>query len=278
MIKASIFIPVYNAEKTITAVLDSINAQSIPFDEIIVINDCSTDKTLNYLKSFKNIKIYNNSENKGLSFCRNVGIKNSKNDVVASIDADVVLDEFWLENISSHLKENIIMCGGNLAEKYTNNVYNKWRSIHYKQNWGNQNIVNPAFLFGCNTIQKKSAWKNISGYDENLKLNGEDIDYSFRLRNEGYDLFYCHEARCLHLQNDDLKSLSTRVWRYHSFGYKIKKISYYRFVKLIIKQFKFFTVRSIKELSHLNFKFILINFKILLYFVKLELENVYKNK
>ena len=278
MIKASIFIPVYNAEKTITEVLDSINAQSIPFDEIIVINDCSTDKTLNYLRSFKNIKIYNNSENKGLSFCRNVGIKNSKNDVVASIDADVVLDEFWLENISSHLKENITMCGGNLAEKYTNNVYNKWRSIHYKQNWGNQNIVNPAFLFGCNTIQKKSAWKNISGYDENLKLNGEDIDYSFRLRNEGYDLFYCHEARCLHLQNDDLKSLSTRVWRYHSFGYKIKKISYYRFVKLIIKQFKFFTVRSIKELSHLNFKFILINFKILLYFVKLELENVYKNK
>ena len=278
MIKASIFIPVYNAEKTITEVLDSINAQSIPFDEIIVINDCSTDKTINYLESFKNLKIFSNSENKGLSFCRNIGIKNSKNDVVASIDADVVLDKFWLEKVSFHLKDNVTMCGGNLEEKYTNNIYNKWRSIYYKQNWGNQNIVNPAFLFGCNTIQKKAAWEKIKGYDESLKLNGEDIDYSFRLRREGHDLFYCYEAKCLHLQNDDLKSLSTRVWRYHSFGYKIKKISYYRFVKLTIKQFKFFTVRSIKELSHLNFKFILINFKILLYFVKLELENVYKNK
>ena len=170
------------------------------------------------------------------------------------------------------------MCGGNLAEKYTNNVYNKWRSIHYKQNWGNQNIVNPAFLFGCNTIQKKAAWEKIKGYDESLKLNGEDIDYSFRLRREGHDLFYCYEAKCLHLQNDDLKSLSTRVWRYHSFGYKIKKIGYYRFIKLITKQFKFFAVRSAKALLNLNFKFILINFKILLYFIKFELKNVHINK
>ena len=278
MIKASIFIPVYNAEKTITEVLDSIYSQSVPFDEIIVINDCSTDKTLNYLESFKNLKIFNNSENKGLSFCRNIGIKNSKNDVVASIDADVVLDKFWLEKISFQLKDNVAMCGGNLEEKYTNNIYNKWRSIYYKQNWGNQNIVNPAFLFGCNTIQKKTAWEKIKGYDESLKLNGEDIDYSFRLRKEGYDLFYCHEAKCLHLQNDDLKSLSSRVWRYHSFGYKIKKISYYRFIKLITKQFKFFAVRSAKALLNLNFRFILINFKILLYFIKFELKNVHINK
>ena len=171
MIKASIFIPVYNAEKTITEVLDSIYSQSVPFDEIIVINDCSTDKTLNYLESFKNLKIFNNSENKGLSFCRNIGIKNSKNDVVASIDADVVLDKFWLEKVSFQLKDNVAMCGGNLEEKYTNNIYNKWRSIYYKQNWGNQNIVNPAFLFGCNTIQKKTAWEKIKGYDESLKLN-----------------------------------------------------------------------------------------------------------
>jgi glycosyltransferase involved in cell wall biosynthesis len=278
MIKASIFIPVYNAEKTITEVLDSIYSQSVPFDEIIVINDCSTDKTLNYLESFKNLKIFNNSENKGLSFCRNIGIKNSKNDVVASIDADVVLDKFWLEKVSFQLKDNVAMCGGNLEEKYTNNIYNKWRSIYYKQNWGNQNIVNPAFLFGCNTIQKKTAWEKIKGYDESLKLNGEDIDYSFRLRKEGYDLFYCHEAKCLHLQNDDLKSLSSRVWRYHSFGYKIKKISYYRFIKLITKQFKFFAVRSAKALLNLNFRFILINFKILLYFIKFELKNVHINK
>ena len=278
MIKASIFIPVYNAEKTITEVLDSIYSQSVPFDEIIVINDCSTDKTLNYLESFKNLKIFNNSENKGLSFCRNIGIKNSKNDVVASIDADVVLDKFWLEKISFQLKDNVAMCGGNLEEKYTNNIYNKWRSIYYKQNWGNQNIVNPAFLFGCNTIQKKTAWEKIKGYDESLKLNGEDIDYSFRLRKEGYDLFYCHEAKCLHLQNDDLKSLSSRVWRYLSFVYKIKKISYYRFIKLITKQFKFFAVRSAKALLNLNFRFILINFKILLYFIKFELKNVHINK
>ena len=68
--------------------------------------------------------------------------------------------------------------------------------------------------------------KKINGYDQELKSNGEDIDYSVRVRDEGLSTFYCHDAICFHLQNDDVKSLSARVWRYHSYGYKIKKIFY----------------------------------------------------
>ena len=66
MIKASIYIPAYNAEKTIQEVLKSVFNQSLPFDEVIVINDCSKDNTLNCLKQFNDIKIINNKENKGL--------------------------------------------------------------------------------------------------------------------------------------------------------------------------------------------------------------------
>ena len=278
MIKASIYIPAYNAEKTITEVLDSVFNQSIPFEEVIVVNDCSNDNTLNCLKSFKNLNIINNDKNKGLSYCRNIALEKSKNEIVASIDSDVVLDKLWLEKISNHLKNNIVLAGGNLIEKYTDNVYNNWRSVYYKQNWGNIDLLNPAFIYGCNNIQSKKAWKKINGYDEKLKSNGEDIDYSVRLRNESYDTFYCHEAKCYHLQNDDLKSLSARVWRYHSFGYKIKEINYFRFFKLVIKQINFFLKRTVKELSNFNFKFFLINFGILINFIKLEFKNVLDNK
>ena len=99
MKKVSISIPVFNGEKTIKEVIDSINSQSIKFDEVILINDFSTDNTMKIVDSFPEIKKINNNENKGLSYCRNLGIKISRNEIVAGIDADVVFDKYWLENI-----------------------------------------------------------------------------------------------------------------------------------------------------------------------------------
>ena len=279
MQKVSIYIPVYNGEKTIKEVINSVKSQSFSFDEVIVINDCSTDNTEEILKTFPEIKIINNKNNKGLSYCRNIAINETLNEIIAAIDADVVLNEYWSENIIKNLKDDTVMCGGNLSEKYINNNYNNWRSVNYMQNWGNEDTINPSFLYGCNTIQLKNIWKKVGGYDEKLKSNGEDIDYSRRIKNLGnYDLFYNSKAKCLHLQNDDLTSISKRVWRYHSYGYKIKNPSFYRFIKLIIKQFRFFISRSIKNLIKLNFIFIFINFVVLINFIKLEFVRTIKKE
>ena len=180
--------------------------------------------------------------NKGLGYNRNLGFKISSNDIVASIDADVVLAENWLEVMIKNFKgyQNVI-CGGKMIEKLIQNKFNLWRAKYYSQNWGNDNIENPPFLFGCNTIQHKSLWKAVNGYNESLLTNGEDIDYANKIKlNSTFKLRYCAKALCEHLQDDHLNSLSNRIWRYHSFGYKIKKPSIYRTLKLSIKQLKFF--------------------------------------
>ena len=119
----------------------------------------------------------------GLGFNRNLAIKNSKNEIVAGIDADVVLDKFWLENIlKTFEKDEIIMTGGKMIEKNFNNKFNSWRSRYYSQNWGDKNILNPPFLYGCNTIQNKFIWNKINGYDEKMLTNGDDIDYSKKIK------------------------------------------------------------------------------------------------
>ena len=273
--KITIYIAAYNAERTIMDSIKSINDQKIKFDEIIVIDDKSSDNTVSLIKNLKNIKLIENSVNKGLSYCRNLAFKNTSNNIVASIDSDVVLDNDWLKiMLNEIINKNRIICGGNMMEKFTDNKFNKWRAKYYSQNWGETSINNPPFLFGCNTIQKKELWEKIGGYNENLKSNGEDIDYCLRLKDKGYSTFYCHNAKCYHLQNDSLSSLSNRVWRYHSFGYKIKKISFYRFLKLSIKQINFFIKRSLKDMISLNFNFLIINFRVLINFIYLEIKNV----
>jgi glycosyltransferase involved in cell wall biosynthesis len=278
MEKVSIYIPTYNAEKTIKESIESLYVQSVAFDEVIIINDFSNDKTGEILKTFPKIKIFNNNKNRGLGYCRNFAMDKVSNNIVASIDADVVLDKYWLEKILSSLYRNdVVMAGGNLKEKLINNKYNLWRAKYYKQNWGDKSIMNPSFLYGCNTIQYKSTWLKTDGYDDNLMTNGEDVDYCNRVRKlERCNTYYESEALCQHLQNDDLNSLSQRVWRYHSFGYRIKKPSFYRFLKLVAKQLKIFSKRLILDL--LNFKFMFINLIILIKFIKFEFLNYIDNK
>lgn len=278
--KVSIYIPAYNAEKTIRQNLESVKNQTYKFDEIIVIDDNSTDLTNKIVREFKQINLIKNDINKGLGYCRNLGMKYSSNEIIASIDSDVELDSRWLEiMIKNYCNNQNIMCGGKMTEKLIDNKFNAWRAKYYSQNWGEKDIDNPPFLFGCNTIQHKSIWENVKGYDENMLTNGEDVDYADRIRlNKNLKLRYCAEALSRHLQNDDKGTLSKRIWRYHSFGYKIKKPSFYKLIKLSIKQIKFFFKRSINDLLNFNLTFICINFYVLINFIELEHSHYKKNK
>ena len=125
--KVSIYIPAFNAEKTIEYSIKSIQNQSLAFDEIIVVDDHSTDNTNEIVKNFREIKLITNLENMGLGFNRNLAIKNCKNEIVAAIDADVVLDNLWLENIlKTFEKDKITMSGGKMIEKNIDNKFNLW--------------------------------------------------------------------------------------------------------------------------------------------------------
>ena len=269
----SFYVPAYNAEKTIKESITSIQNQSILPDEIILIDDCSIDKTVKIVKSeFSNVKIIVNRQNMGLGYSRNLGIKESKNDIIAAIDADVILDKYWMEKLIHEIeKKNVSMCGGKMDEYLLDNKINLWRAKYYSQNWGNKLVFNPPFLFGCNTILIKSLWNRVNGYDEKFKTNGEDINFIQKIKSQtDSQIIYQPEAKCFHLQDDNIESLSKRVWRYHSFGYKIKDPSFKKLINLSIKQTKFFFQRFFRSLIKFDFSGIAISFKVFINFIKLE--------
>ena len=87
----SIIIPVYNVEKWLNKCIDSILVQSYKNFEIILVNDGSTDKSGDicdkYSKEDNRIKVFHN-KNKGLSYSRNFGVKNSNGKYVMFVDSD----------------------------------------------------------------------------------------------------------------------------------------------------------------------------------------------
>lgn len=126
----SVIVPVYNTEKYLSRCLDSLIRQDLDHKyEIIVINDGSTDDSLDiaetYAELFGNIRVYSR-ENGGLSAARNTGLEYARGKYVAFVDSDDYVDESYLSemyNAAESSEADIVCCnfrcvdenGGRLA-------------------------------------------------------------------------------------------------------------------------------------------------------------------
>jgi glycosyltransferase involved in cell wall biosynthesis len=265
----SLYIAAYNAEKTIEKSIKSILQQTLKPKEIIVINDCSTDKTLSLLKKFNQIKIINNKKNYGLAKSRNIALKYSKYDLLASIDSDVICKKNWLEKLfNTMIKKKADLIGGKLIDKYVKEPANHWRSYYLKQNWGDKQINNPQFVFGANFLLNKKKIKNLNiKYNETFRTNGEDVNFSKILKSKNCNLYYEPRAICYHYQFDDVISLSRRYWRYSYYGAGLKKLTLIRLIKLILRQIKLFFLLMYGDLLKKNYHFLYINLIMSYYFI-----------
>ena len=92
MPKISIIVPVYNSEQKLKDCLDSLVEQTEKDLEIIVIDDKSTDHSLeiveSYAKNYSNIRVYRNEQNQGVSKTRNIGISLATGEYITFVDSD----------------------------------------------------------------------------------------------------------------------------------------------------------------------------------------------
>ena len=123
MPKVSVIIPVYNTEKYLKKCLDSVCNQTLSDIEIICINDCSTDNSLEILNEYASkddrIKIINFEENKGAAVARNVGIDTACGEYIGFVDSDDFVDSDFYEKLYNTASEN----NSDIAKgeyKYTN--------------------------------------------------------------------------------------------------------------------------------------------------------------
>ena len=96
----SVIIPAYNAAKTIVRCVDSLLSQTYQDWELIIMDDGSTDNTLDVCQSFqdKRIQVYH-KPNGGVSSARNYGLTYAKGEYIAFVDADDYLEPMYLEHL-----------------------------------------------------------------------------------------------------------------------------------------------------------------------------------
>ncbi len=106
--KVSVVMPVFNVETFVADCIDSVLAQSFADFELIIVNDCSTDNSLQICQRFDDprLRIVNHEVNRGLAGARNTGIAHASGDFIAFIDSDDMWHrqklEFHVFHLSSH--------------------------------------------------------------------------------------------------------------------------------------------------------------------------------
>lgn len=169
----SFVVPAFNCEKTIAESIYSIVDKNFePRDEIIIVNDGSTDKTLHTIKKIQKkypfIITVNNFKNKGCPASRNIGIRKAKNELIFNLDSDDILVPGSVNKLKKYLiSNNADVAAFAEIHFFTNSIKNithKW--ICKSGLFTLADFLAGPVVPGGNFIYTKSSWKRIGGYWE----------------------------------------------------------------------------------------------------------------
>jgi len=192
--KVSIIIPAFNEESTISKTIKSVLSLDYPKKllDIIVVNDCSADRTGKVAEKFKKlglIKLIHNSRNRGKGYSLNKGISLSKGELVVCMDADSTVSKDALKKMVPYFEDKY-MGAVTPALKVANNKSSleNIQHIEYIFNVFFRKML--AFLDaihvtpGAFSVYRKSVLKKIGGFDEDNLT--EDMDIALSIHNAGY--------------------------------------------------------------------------------------------
>ena len=216
----TVVIPAYNSERVIRECLNSVISQSHKVDEIIIINDGSTDLTGDICKEFASkseiIKYYE-QENKGVAFTRNYGICLAKSKYIMFVDSDDVLPKDSVKVLKEQAEKDydFIMGGFALFSKQ-NGVFSTAHCQEYQGFISEflasvEDYMQPPLLLGpCFKLFKREIIKNNASviFPEDLSY-GEDaifvMEYLKHVKTVG-----CVDAITYLYRKDNSQSLSSR--------------------------------------------------------------------
>lgn len=196
----SVIIPAYNAAKYISATIESVLNQSRWVNEIIVVNDGSTDNTMEVLYNFSESIILLNQTNKGRSSARNLGLKKSASEFVLFLDADDILLPIHIESLISYINQEYDIVYS--RSKFFNN-YDLDKTYFYKfrKYYDGKKAINILFQNyiqtpGCALIRKSKLVKYNIKFDSNVLMT-EDYDFFARCILAGFSVKYSKKVTFL---------------------------------------------------------------------------------
>ncbi|UCC95886.1 MAG: glycosyltransferase, partial [Candidatus Omnitrophota bacterium] len=180
------------------------------------------------------------SDRRGPSYARNLAARSTRAELLAFTDSDCIVARDWLSQLLKGFKEypDAVSCGG--AQEIPQDATNFERRVfsflkktgfiaEYMRKVTSASILrevnhNPS----CNVMYKRDAFLKEGGFLEGL-WPGEDVEFDYRLKKQGYTLVFNPQAIVYHYRPQDTKSFCTMMRRYGaSCGFLTRRYGFFR--------------------------------------------------
>ena len=241
MFDLSIIIVTYNNLKYTKECITELKKYSNSSYEIIMVDNGSSDETVEYIKSVAN-KYILNDKNEGFAKAVNQGLALADSKYICLLNNDLLVYYNWdrelierFEKLSTKYKVGAIApVGSGIGNKqdyvtffgehgfhfpYTDNYYifNEGNKIYRKGNY-----IETKYLSGCCLLMKTELLKGLNGLDEGCVCGADDADLSLTLRTKGYSLFVVDDVFVYHynhktfglIGHDEEMELYNKSWDY----------------------------------------------------------------
>lgn len=221
----SILVPCFNEEKSIRTSIHSWLKQTRPADEIIVVDDSSTDGTPAILREFAGkITVVRTPKNFGnKSYAQEFGLQFVHGDVFITTDADTMLDEHFVERIERDFADPAIAAVGGYVKSLQYNWLTQYRAFEYAigQNLHKvaQSYINFMFVIpGAAGAYRTEVFRTHLAFDHDTLT--EDLDCTYKLHKLGYKILYDRQAIAFTQDPASLSSYINQLRRWTGGGWQ----------------------------------------------------------
>lgn len=219
--KISLIVPTLNAGKYIVPLLQRLKEQTVPIDEIVVIDSASDDDTVEKVRQFEGVSIISiDRKNFNHGGTRDQAIQKTTGDIILCITQDALpCDEHYVERLTAPFAEDekIAMASGRQVPRADANAIEKLtREFNYPEISfvrSKEDIprlgVKTFFASDCCSAYRRSAYEAIGGFDKHILIN-EDMKIAAQFIYAGYKIAYVGTAGVWHSHNYNLKQQYTR--------------------------------------------------------------------
>lgn len=214
--KVSGYIPCYNNASTIVDAIEGLRNQSMPVDEIFVVDDGSTDKSVKVTRE-TGVEVVVHSRNLGRGATRRDAMEKARHEFVLCCDATNSLEPDFLKKAIRHFKsEEVCSVSGRIMGKKPRSAVDRWRSRHlFKEQVVFPKSSQSKMLITYGTLMRRSSVLEVGNFNANLR-HTEDHELGNRLLAAGHQIWGDSTLIVTSLVRNTLREIMERYWRWHA--------------------------------------------------------------
>lgn len=260
----SIIIVNYNTPKLTVDAIDSILSSQTKYSfEIIVVDNHSSDHSVQLIKErFPEVKLIVNEENVGFAKANNQGINLSNGRYILLLNSDTIVKEDTIEKMIEFMDKNrqvgasgckVLLPNGKLDQACHRGFPTPKASFYYlvglsklfpksprfnQYHLGYMNFDEPHpidCLVGAFMLVRREVIEQVGLLDENFFMYGEDIDWCYRIKQAGWEIYYCPSTSIIHYKGASSKKKPFKiVYEFHRAMFLFHKKHYSKKYSFII--------------------------------------------